>query len=43
MEQPVADNFAYGGQAVVEGVMMRGRREMAVAVRTRNGELIVWS
>ena len=43
MEQPVTDHFAYGGQAVVEGVMMRGRREMAVAVRTGSGELIVWA
>ncbi len=27
------DNFFYGGQAVIEGVMMRGRRHYAVAVR----------
>ena len=38
-----ADPVAYGGQAVVEGVMMRGRREMAVAVRTPDGEILVWT
>lgn len=31
----------YGGQAVLEGVMMRGRRAMAVAVRSPKGEVIV--
>lgn len=31
----------YGGQAVIEGVMMRGTRFMSVAVRAANGE-IVW-
>ncbi|KUK11140.1 MAG: hypothetical protein XD50_0585 [Clostridia bacterium 41_269] len=34
-------NFQYGGQAVIEGVMMRGPREMAVAVRDPKGEIIV--
>lgn len=33
----------YGGQAVIEGVMMRGQREMAVAVRAPSGEVVVWS
>jgi uncharacterized protein YqhQ len=33
--------FYYGGQAVIEGVMMRGRRQMAVAVRAPNGEIVV--
>ena len=33
--------FYYGGQAVVEGVMMRGRRMMAVAVRSPNGDIVV--
>jgi len=28
-----ADQFFYGGQAVIEGVMMRGKRHYAVAVR----------
>ena len=40
---PVAESIAYGGQAVVEGVMMRGGREMAVAVRGPAGEIVVWS
>jgi len=33
--------FYYGGQAVIEGVMMRGRRSVAVAVRRPNGEIAV--
>lgn len=35
--------FSYGGQAVIEGVMMMGRRQMAVSVRAPNGEIIVKS
>ncbi|MBL7208591.1 MAG: DUF1385 domain-containing protein, partial [Dehalococcoidia bacterium] len=31
--------FYYGGQAVIEGVMMRGRGNMAIAVRRPDGEL----
>ena len=31
--------FYYGGQAVVEGVMMRGRKTLAMAVRRPNGEI----
>ncbi len=31
----------YGGQAVIEGVMMRGRKSMAVAVRNPQGEIVV--
>jgi uncharacterized protein YqhQ len=30
--------FQYGGQAVIEGVMMRGPSSVAVAVRKPNGE-----
>ncbi len=30
-----------GGQAVLEGVMMRGPKEIAVAVRKSNGEIVV--
>ncbi len=30
-----------GGQAVIEGVMMKGPREMAIAVRKEDGEIIV--
>jgi len=33
--------FYYGGQAVLEGVMMRGRKRMAVAVRAPNGQIVV--
>jgi uncharacterized protein YqhQ len=31
----------YGGQAVMEGVMMRGSKAMAVAVRQPDGEIVV--
>ena len=33
--------FNYGGQAVIEGVMMRGSKHMALAVRQPNGEILV--
>ena len=33
--------FYYGGQAVIEGVMMRGRENVAVAVRRPDGEINV--
>lgn len=33
----------YGGQAVIEGVMIRGSRSMAVAVRDPEGEILVRS
>jgi uncharacterized protein YqhQ len=32
-------NFHYGGQAVIEGVMMRGQRFFAVACRRSDGEI----
>jgi uncharacterized protein YqhQ len=32
--------FPYGGQAVLEGVMMRGLRQMTVAVRSPAGEIV---
>lgn len=35
----MAGKFYYGGQAVIEGVMMRGREAMVTAVRRPNGEL----
>jgi len=35
--------FYYGGQAVVEGVMMRGRNEVAVAVRKADGDIALHS
>ncbi len=34
-----AGSFFYGGQAVLEGVMIRGRRRMAVAVRRPEGDI----
>jgi uncharacterized protein YqhQ len=33
--------FNYGGQAVIEGVMMRGSRALAVAVRDPQGNIVV--
>lgn len=35
-EQP---NFAYGGQAVIEGVMIRGRNHFSLAVRRLDGSI----
>jgi uncharacterized protein YqhQ len=32
----------YGGQALIEGVMMRGKHKVAVAVRNPRGELVVY-
>jgi uncharacterized protein YqhQ len=37
----VAERFYYGGQAVVEGVMMRGRKTMVTVVRQAHGELAI--
>jgi len=39
----LAKKFYYGGQAVIEGVMMRGRKGIAVAVRRPNGEIALSS
>ena len=36
-----APQFSYGGQAVIEGVMMRGSRALAVAVRNPEGDIVV--
>jgi uncharacterized protein YqhQ len=33
--------FSYGGQAVIEGVMMRGAHNAAIAVRNPKGEIVV--
>ena len=35
--------YYYGGQAVMEGVMMRGQRQMAVAVRQPDGKIALYS
>ncbi len=37
----MAKRFYYGGQAVIEGVMMRGQKSMVTVVRRPNGELAV--
>jgi uncharacterized protein YqhQ len=37
----VGESFNYGGQAVLEGVMMRGSRMMAVALRHPEGHIVV--
>ena len=39
----MGNSFYYGGQAVIEGVMMRGQKSLATAVRNPNGEIIVKS
>ncbi len=33
--------FNYGGQALIEGVMMRGSRTMAIALRNPEGDIVV--
>jgi uncharacterized protein YqhQ len=38
-ESLMAKPFHYGGQAVIEGVMMRGRQGVAISVRQPDGEL----
>ncbi|MDO8532533.1 MAG: DUF1385 domain-containing protein [Dehalococcoidia bacterium] len=35
--------FYYGGQAVIEGVLIRGRRYVAVAVRRPAGDIATWT
>ena len=35
----MAEPFHYGGQAVIEGVMIRGKDSVAISVRQPNGEL----
>src|SRR5438093_1303629 len=39
LERTVNPPTAYGGQAVIEGVMIRGRRTVALACRLRTGEI----
>ena len=38
---PLSENITYGGQAVIEGVMMRSPRFFSVACRRQNGEIVV--
>ena len=35
------NRFQYGGQAIIEGVMMRGRRSLAIAVRRPSSQIVV--
>jgi uncharacterized protein YqhQ len=42
-EPPATTNHLYGGQAVIEGVMMRGPAHWAVAVRRPSGDIHVES
>jgi uncharacterized protein YqhQ len=37
----MAEKFQYGGQAVLEGVMMRGPLDLAIAVRNPKNEIII--
>jgi len=37
----MSDRFFYGGQAVIEGVMMRGQKAVVTAVRRPNGGIVV--
>ena len=34
-------DLAVGGQAVIEGVMMRGKKGYAIAVRHPNGQIVI--
>jgi uncharacterized protein YqhQ len=43
IEGSLKDKFNYGGQAVIEGVVMRGRRSISIAVRRPNGEICLTS
>lgn len=36
----MAQHFYYGGQAVMEGVMIRGRKALAIAVRRPGGDIV---
>jgi len=38
---PARDSINYGGQAVMEGVMMRGERNWAVCVREPSGNIVI--
>ena len=37
----MAQRFYYGGQAVIEGVMMRGQKAIVTAVRRSDGEVVI--
>ena len=40
-QQTAPKQFSYGGQAVIEGVMMRGAHRAAVAVRGPDGQIVI--
>ncbi|MHB9036808.1 MAG: DUF1385 domain-containing protein [Armatimonadota bacterium] len=40
MADPEKKDFHYGGQAVIEGVMMRGPKDYGIAVRKADGEIV---
>jgi len=40
MSESEKNSYHYGGQAVIEGVMMRGRHHFSVACRRENNELV---
>ena len=40
-EEKAPKQFSYGGQAVIEGVMMRGAHKAAIAVRDPQGNIVV--
>jgi uncharacterized protein YqhQ len=42
-EEILGKPFNYGGQAVLEGVMMRGSKAVAVAVRDPQGQIVIHS
>jgi uncharacterized protein YqhQ len=41
MSEQQPQSFSYGGQAVIEGVMMRGQYIAAIAVRNPEGEIVI--
>ena len=42
-QAPVEKRIAYGGQAVIEGVMIRGRDHYSLAVRRASGDIATHS
>jgi uncharacterized protein YqhQ len=42
-DDKMTKKFQYGGQALIEGVMMRGAKQMAIAVRRPSGDILVES
>ena len=39
----MAAKFHYGGQALIEGVMIRGRKHISVALRAPDGEIVIFT